>query len=110
MYVAIREAAVARRMKTRVTIAAPAGRHRSRRRQVVLDERRGASRQVRYLRISTIAMLVIGLLAIIAGLAEYGALVTLLGLMMVISGVVKIVALRIMADDGRLPGRVRRDG
>ena len=62
-----------------------------------------------YLRLSTILVFVIGVIAIAGGIAEFGPLAILLGLMMIISGVVKLFALRIMNDGGRLPGGARRD-
>lgn len=62
-----------------------------------------------FLRISTITMFVIGVIAIIGGLTEFGELAVLLGILMIISAAVKLFALRIMANDGRLPGGARRD-
>jgi len=61
---------------------------------------------VRYLRLTTVAMLVLGVMAIITGATtDIGALGVLLGLLMVVSGVVKMIALRIM--DGQPPTLIR---
>lgn len=62
-----------------------------------------------YLRLSTIAMFVIGVIAIAGGIVEFGPIAILLGLMMIISGLIKLFALRIMNDGGRLPGGLRKD-
>ncbi|MCC6703633.1 MAG: hypothetical protein IT334_02080 [Thermomicrobiales bacterium] len=62
-----------------------------------------------FLRISTLTMFVVGAIAIIGGLTEFGELAVLLGILMIISATVKLVALRIMANDGRLPGGARRN-
>ena len=57
---------------------------------------------MRYLRLSTIAMLVLGVMSIITGATtDIGAFGVLLGMLMVVSGVVKIIALKIM--DGQPP-------
>lgn len=64
---------------------------------------------VSYLRLSTILMFVIGVIAIMGGITEFGPIAILLGLMMIVSGVIKLFALRIMNDGGRLPGGVRKD-
>lgn len=62
----------------------------------------GVPNQVRYLRLSTIAMLIVGVMAVIAGVtSDVGPIAILFGLMMLVSGVVKIIALRIM--DGQPP-------
>ncbi len=61
---------------------------------------------MRYLRLTSIAMLVLGVMAIITGATtDIGALGVLLGMLMVISGIVKIIALRIM--DGQPPALIR---
>lgn len=62
-----------------------------------------------YLRLSTISMFIFGLIAIIGGIAEFGSFAILLGMFMIISGAIKLVALRIMDNGGRLPGGVTRD-
>jgi uncharacterized membrane protein HdeD (DUF308 family) len=57
---------------------------------------------VRYLRISTIAMLVVGVMAVITGATtDVGPFGVLFGMLMIVSGIVKIIALRIM--DGQPP-------
>jgi uncharacterized membrane protein HdeD (DUF308 family) len=62
--------------------------------------------RVRYLRLSTIAMLIVGVLAVISGATtDIGPIAILFGLMMIVSGVVKIIALRIM--DGQPPAITR---
>lgn len=66
----------------------------------------GVSNRVRYLRITTIAMLIVGVIAIIAGATtDIGPFGILFGLLMLVSGVVKIIALRIM--DGQPPVMTR---
>ena len=62
-----------------------------------------------YLRLSTLLMFIVGLIAIVGGIVEFGAFAILFGMMMIVSGVVKLFALKIMNDDGRLPGGARRD-
>jgi hypothetical protein len=52
--------------------------------------------RLNYLRISTLTMFVIGIIAIAGGIAEFGEFAILLGLLMIVSGVIKLVALRIM--------------
>jgi len=59
---------------------------------------------MRYLRMSTILVFGFGVIAIIGGLTEFGPLAVLLGLMMIVSGVVKIIALRIMENGSQVPG------
>lgn len=63
---------------------------------------------MRYLRYTTIAMLIFGVLAVIAGVTtDVGPFGVLFGMLMIVSGVVKIIALRIM--DGQPPA-VNRAG
>ncbi|MEZ6109437.1 MAG: hypothetical protein R3C99_00045 [Pirellulaceae bacterium] len=54
-------------------------------------------------------MFIVGLIAIVGGIVEFGAFAILFGMMMIVSGVVKLFALKIMNDGGRLPGGARRD-
>jgi uncharacterized membrane protein HdeD (DUF308 family) len=70
----------------------------------------GVQEHVRYLRLSTIAMLVVGVLSVITGATtDVGAIAILFGMLMIVSGIVKIIALRIM--DGESPSLTwpRRD-
>ena len=54
-------------------------------------------------------MFIVGLIAIVGGIVEFGAFAILFGMMMIVSGVVKLFALKIMNDGGRLPGGAPRD-
>ena len=62
-----------------------------------------------YLRLSTVTMLVVGIIAIAGGIAEFGPLAILLGMMMILSAIIKLVALRIMDSGARVPGGARQD-
>jgi hypothetical protein len=54
-------------------------------------------------------MFIVGIIAIAGGIAEFGEFAILLGLLMIVSGVIKLVALRIMDNGTRVPTRVPRD-
>jgi hypothetical protein len=54
-------------------------------------------------------MFVVGIIAVAGGIAEFGEFAILLGMLMIISAVIKLVALRIMESGTRVQSGAPRD-